>query len=62
MFVDTGACRITEDANALAKAVDELLADTKTARRMGDLGRQILERNRGALARLLGMVEPLLQD
>lgn len=60
MFVETGACRITKDSEALAAAVADLLLDTESARRMGELGRQILERNRGALARLLGMIEPLL--
>jgi 3-deoxy-D-manno-octulosonic-acid transferase len=60
MFVETGACRITEGSEAIAAAVAELVVDRQEARRMGELGRQILERNRGALARLLGMVEPLL--
>jgi 3-deoxy-D-manno-octulosonic-acid transferase len=60
MFVDTGACRITHDAAELTFAVDELLRDSATAQRMGELGQQILEGNRGALARLLGMVESLL--
>jgi 3-deoxy-D-manno-octulosonic-acid transferase len=62
MFVETGACRITGDATELASAVDELLHDTAMAQRMGKLGQQILEGNRGALARLLAMVEPLLPD
>jgi 3-deoxy-D-manno-octulosonic-acid transferase len=60
MFVETGACRITDGSDALAAAVSDLLTDKDEARRMGDLGLRILEGNRGALARLLAMVEPLL--
>ncbi len=62
MFIETGACRITEGPEALAAAVAELLSDREKARNMGELGRQILERNRGALERLLEMVEPLLPN
>jgi 3-deoxy-D-manno-octulosonic-acid transferase len=60
MLVEAGACQITEGPEALSAAVSELLVDSSKARQMGELGRQILERNRGALARLLAMVEPLL--
>ena len=60
MFVATGACRITEGPEELAAAVAELLSDRDEAGRVGEIGRQVLERNRGALARLLAMVEPLL--
>ena len=60
MFIDTGACKIVEDAPSLAVAVGDLLADETRARELGEVGRQILERNRGALARLLAMLKPLL--
>ena len=60
MFVARQACRIVNDAQQLATGVAELLSDAATAARLGDAGRDILERNRGALARLMAMIEPLL--
>ena len=60
MFVETGACRLVEDAEQLADAVGELLCDRDKAKERGELGRRILERNRGALERLLEMIDPLL--
>jgi 3-deoxy-D-manno-octulosonic-acid transferase len=59
MFVDKGACRLVHDADELAAEVGQLLSDPEMAARLGDAGRGILERNRGALARLLAMIEPL---
>jgi 3-deoxy-D-manno-octulosonic-acid transferase len=60
MFIETGACRLVEDADQLADAVGELLADRDKAKERGELGRRILERNRGALERLLEMIDSLL--
>jgi 3-deoxy-D-manno-octulosonic-acid transferase len=60
LFVDSGVCRLVDDAGALAAEVNRLLSDEQTASRLGDAGRDILERNRGALARLIAMIEPLL--
>jgi 3-deoxy-D-manno-octulosonic-acid transferase len=60
MFVARHACRIVNDSIELADEVARLLSDAVTAARMGDAGRDILERNRGALARLLAMIEPLV--
>jgi 3-deoxy-D-manno-octulosonic-acid transferase len=60
MFVARNACRLVHDSAELAAAVDELLSDPETASRLGEAGREILERNRGSLDRLMGMIEPLL--
>ena len=60
MFVRTGACRLVDDPQQLAAAVTALLSDAIQSRELGKIGRQILERNRGALARLLAMLEPLM--
>ena len=60
MFVARHACRIVNDSIELADEVARLLSDAVTAARMGDAGRDILERNRGALARLMAMIEPLV--
>jgi 3-deoxy-D-manno-octulosonic-acid transferase len=60
MFVETGACRLVDDAEQLAGAIEQSLSDQEIARDRGEAGRRILERNRGALQRLLAMIEPLL--
>jgi 3-deoxy-D-manno-octulosonic-acid transferase len=60
MFIETGACALADDAEQLAGAVGELLSARDKAKERGELGRQILEQNRGALQRLLAMIEPLL--
>lgn len=60
MFVTKGACRLVSDAAELAAEVGRLLSDPKSASRLGDAGREILERNRGALARLMAMIDPLV--
>ena len=60
MFVDLGACRMVHDANELAATVGSLIADTAAARDMGSRGREVVRRNRGALGRLLGLLEPLI--
>ena len=60
MFIEVGACRIVNDATELAAAVAELLAAPQLAAERGGLGREILEKNRGSLQRLLALLEPLL--
>ena len=60
MFVAKGACKLVHDSAELAAAVDELLSDPETASVLGEAGREILERNRGALDRLMAMIEPLV--
>jgi 3-deoxy-D-manno-octulosonic-acid transferase len=60
MFVEHGACQIVKNAAELVPAVSELLDDRDEAARKGEYGRQIIERNRGALKRLLALLEPLI--
>ena len=60
MFVAKGACKLVHDSEELAVAVDGLLSDPVTASQLGNAGRGILERNRGSLARLMAMIEPLM--
>lgn len=60
MFVEKGACELVQDSAELAAEIGRLLSDAQEAARQGDAGRAILERNRGALARLLAMIEPLV--
>ena len=62
MFVDMNACQVVSDAGELADAVAELLANPDKAAHMGANSRTLLERNKGALERLLVLVEPLLGE
>ena len=60
MFVEIGACRQVEDTRELADVIDELFANPEEAARLGRAGLKVLEDNRGALKRLLVLLEPLL--
>jgi 3-deoxy-D-manno-octulosonic-acid transferase len=62
LFIEMGACRKVEGPSELAETVSELLANPDEARRLGRAGQQVLEDNRGALKRLLVLLEPLLRD
>jgi 3-deoxy-D-manno-octulosonic-acid transferase len=61
-FHQLGACRIVDDAAALAQAVAAFLDEPGEAAAMGRRGRDILEQNRGALARLFTLLEPHVRD
>jgi len=61
MMRAAGAVRGVQDAHSLADALQELFADPALRQRMGESGRAVLDANRGALARLLALVEPLLE-
>ena len=60
-LVAAGACTIAPTASELAPAVRELFADPVLAEQQVASGRTILESNRGALARLMGLIEPLVK-
>ena len=62
MFVELGACRMVADDGELADAVNELLADPEAGRKLGRRGLGIVQRNRGALKRLLDLLEPLISE
>ena len=62
MFVEMKACRIVEDADELATAIADLLTHPRKAAEMGQNGLDLLEKNKGALARLLVLLDPLLRD
>ena len=59
LFNRVGALTVVHDADELAQAVTRLLGDNDDARRLGEAGRRLVLENRGALARLLELVEPL---
>jgi 3-deoxy-D-manno-octulosonic-acid transferase len=62
LFVEMGACRKVADPKELADVVSDLLSNPAEAARLGRAGQQVLEDNRGALERLLVLLEPLLGD
>jgi 3-deoxy-D-manno-octulosonic-acid transferase len=62
LLLEQGAALQVAGAQELAAALARLLADPEERRRIGAIGRHIVESNRGGLARLLALIEPLLQD
>jgi 3-deoxy-D-manno-octulosonic-acid transferase len=60
LLIDQGAAQVVRDARELGERVAELLADPRGRETMGARARAIVEENRGALARLLALIEPLL--
>jgi len=61
MLAERGALRIVNDSHELAEQVGSLLADPDERRRIGALGRESVEDNRGALEKLLSLIDPLLR-
>lgn len=61
LFLDEGAAICIDDATALADQVVKWLADPAEAARIGERGREVVRQNRGALDRLLDLVDPLLK-
>lgn len=59
-LVAADACKVVASAAELARAVGELFTNPAAAKRQVVNGRTILENNRGALQRLLGLIEPLM--
>ncbi len=60
MFLTLGACHVVTNAAELSDAVSTLLADPEHAAVLGSRGMDIVQRNRGSLARLLGLLDPLI--
>ena len=61
LFVESGACRLVGDWQELVATVDELLDRPDRRTELGNNALALLEQNRGALARLLVLLEPLLE-
>ena len=62
LFISMGACRRVEGPDELVEAISELLMNPDEAARLGRAGQRVLEENRGALQRLLVLLEPLLDS
>jgi 3-deoxy-D-manno-octulosonic-acid transferase len=62
LFADADASQVVENADELAQTVIPLLKDEDLAQAMGQKGKQIVAANRGALQRLLVLLEPLVDQ
>ena len=60
LLLEAGAAQVVDDAAALAARVGDYLAEPEARSRAGGAARAVLAANRGALARLLALIEPLL--
>jgi 3-deoxy-D-manno-octulosonic-acid transferase len=54
---EAGALVIADDADGVARALGELLADPQGRDRISEAGRALVEQGRGALARTLQMID-----
>ncbi len=59
-LLESGAARRIENSEQLAAVVGELLGDAALRAEMGEAGRKLVAENRGALDRLLGLLEGYL--
>jgi 3-deoxy-D-manno-octulosonic-acid transferase len=59
LLVQEGAAVQVADADELASLMIDWLSDATARARIGENGRRVVERNRGALARLIALVESL---
>lgn len=59
-FEKVGASIVVNNAGQLGAAVADLFADKATAQDIGNLGFELVQNNRGSLARLLRLMEPLI--
>ncbi len=61
LLVEAGAVAVVADAAALAAELGRLLGDSAARRAARDAGRAAVDANRGALARFLALIEPLVR-
>jgi 3-deoxy-D-manno-octulosonic-acid transferase len=62
LLIARGAAEVVHNAAELGTRVSALLADTRVRERMGAAGRASVDGNRGALEKLLALIEPLLEE
>jgi 3-deoxy-D-manno-octulosonic-acid transferase len=60
LALERGAARQVQDSTGLAEAVGDYLADAAGRGAAGEAGRRFVEENRGALAKTMALVRPLL--
>jgi 3-deoxy-D-manno-octulosonic-acid transferase len=62
LLIASGAAEVVRDAATLAARIGALLANPEARVRIGAQGRASVDSNRGALGKLLGLIEPLLSE
>jgi 3-deoxy-D-manno-octulosonic-acid transferase len=62
LLLASGAAEVVHDAAELGARVSALLANPEARVRIGAQGRASVDANRGALGKLLGLIEPLLAE
>jgi 3-deoxy-D-manno-octulosonic-acid transferase len=62
LLIARGALEVVPDAATLAERLRELLSDPDERARRGQLARASIEDNRGALEKLLRLIDPVLQS
>jgi 3-deoxy-D-manno-octulosonic-acid transferase len=62
LLVACGAAQVVHDAAELGARISTLLANPEARVRIGAQGRASVDSNRGALGKLLGLIEPLLAE
>ena len=62
LLIASGAAEVVRDAATLAARIGTLLANPEARVRIGAQGRASVDSNRGALGKLLGLIEPLLSE
>lgn len=62
LLLNAGACRQVASTQELRDIVRSWLLDADERRRIGALGRAVVEQNRGALATVLGMIDVCLAE
>jgi 3-deoxy-D-manno-octulosonic-acid transferase len=60
LFLEQGAAKMVKSSEELAWVMERWLSDASERSRIGENGRALVEQNRGALERLLGLIEDLL--
>jgi len=60
LLLDAGACEQVDNSAALARVVSRWLGDANERHRVGQRGKQVVEKNRGALQAVLAMLDPYL--
>jgi 3-deoxy-D-manno-octulosonic-acid transferase len=60
LLISAGAAEVVADADRLGARIAELLADAQERARIGAIGKALVEANRGALSRLLALLEPVI--
>jgi len=60
LFLQQGAAVQVDSVGALAEQAARWLGDASERSRIGEAGRELVDQNRGAMARLIGLVERLL--